>query len=317
MDIREFEEFVPSVLERMRADGYARTTMGTAKWVLGWFADYCHEVEVGDVDEAAVADFCAKRFGFAAGESKLLPTQAAIRKRIADRGFYSEANMRLFSANGNSYIMPVPSSRRAFGDAMAEVWAKGFSRDFQWRGGRKHSRIQWRQTRPEGGDRVIVFRDVEENERCRSNYQRCSTLGGPATPPRGSRRRRRCSGCTSSGPRPSSGPPRCSRRTQAQVGHRDPLPVRRERGRVREPEGRGLLQGAGHGLRDARVRQDPRARHGRREVARRLDDVGARRAAHGSQAQARQEGRLVGPRQLEEEGPRDAQEARLRAGTQA
>lgn len=104
---------------------------------------------------------------------------------LADRGFYSEENMRLFSANGNSYIMPVPSNRRAFGDAMAEVWAKGFSRDFQWRGGRKHSRIQWRQTRLEGGDRVIVFRDVEENERCRFNYQRCIDLGRPGYTPEG------------------------------------------------------------------------------------------------------------------------------------
>lgn len=96
---------------------------------------------------------------------------------LADRGFYSEGNMRLFSSNGNSYIMPVPSNRRAFKDAMAEVWSKGFSRDFQWRGGRRHSRIQFRQTRLEGGDRVIVFRDVEENERCRSDYQRCIDLG--------------------------------------------------------------------------------------------------------------------------------------------
>ena len=82
MDIREFEEFVPGVLERMRADGYSKATMGTAEWVLGWFADFCREEEVGDVDEAAIADFCARRFGFVAGEAKLLPAQAAIRKPL-------------------------------------------------------------------------------------------------------------------------------------------------------------------------------------------------------------------------------------------
>lgn len=102
---------------------------------------------------------------------------------LADRGFYTDENMRLFSSNGNSYIMPVPSGRRAFKDAMAEVWSRGFSRDFQWRGGRRHSRIQFRQTRLEGGDRVIVFRDVEENERCRFNYQRCIDLGRPGYTP--------------------------------------------------------------------------------------------------------------------------------------
>ena len=82
MDIREFESFVPGVLERMRADGYGEATMGTAEWVLGWFLEYCREEGVGDVGEAAVADFCARRFGFAARDSKLLPTQAAIRKPL-------------------------------------------------------------------------------------------------------------------------------------------------------------------------------------------------------------------------------------------
>lgn len=52
------------------------------------------------------------------------------------------------------------------------------SRDFQWRGGRKHSRVQFCQVRLEGGDRVIVFRDVEENERCGSDYQNVANVGG-------------------------------------------------------------------------------------------------------------------------------------------
>ena len=82
MGIREFEELVPDVLERMCAEGYSGATIGTAEWALGWFGDYCREEEVGDVDEAAVADFCAKRFGFVAGGPKLLPTQAAIRKPL-------------------------------------------------------------------------------------------------------------------------------------------------------------------------------------------------------------------------------------------
>ena len=96
---------------------------------------------------------------------------------LADRGFYTEANMRLFSSNGNSFIMPVPSGRRAFKDAMALVSSRGYSREFQWRSGRRHTRVLWRQVRLGGGDRVIVFRDVEENERCRYNYQRCIDLG--------------------------------------------------------------------------------------------------------------------------------------------
>ena len=91
---------------------------------------------------------------------------------LADRGFYNEANMRLFSSNGNSYVMPVPSNRRAFKGAVALVASDGYAGDFQWRSGRKHARVQFREAALPGGDRVIVFRDVEENERCRFNYQR-------------------------------------------------------------------------------------------------------------------------------------------------
>ena len=79
MDVREFEEFVPCVIERMRADGCAEGPIGTAEWVLRWFAEFCREEEVGDVGDDAVADFCARRFGFDAGDAKL-PTRTALRK---------------------------------------------------------------------------------------------------------------------------------------------------------------------------------------------------------------------------------------------
>ena len=79
MDAREFEEFVPCVIERMRADGCAEGPIGTAEWVLRWFAEFCREEEVGDVGDDAVADLCARRFGFDAGDARL-PTRTALRK---------------------------------------------------------------------------------------------------------------------------------------------------------------------------------------------------------------------------------------------
>ena len=82
MDVREFKSFVPGVLERMRADGYCDAAMATAEWSLGLFAAYCEEEGVGDVDSAAVADYCAKRFGIDANGTKLVPAQAAIRKPL-------------------------------------------------------------------------------------------------------------------------------------------------------------------------------------------------------------------------------------------
>ena len=81
MDVREFEEFVPCVIERMRADGCAEGPIGTAEWVLRWLAEFCREEEAGDVGDDAVADFCARRFGFDAGDAKL-PTRTALRKPL-------------------------------------------------------------------------------------------------------------------------------------------------------------------------------------------------------------------------------------------
>ena len=54
MDVREFEEFVPCVIERMRADGCAEGPIGTAEWVLRWFAEFCREEEVGDASMPAM-----------------------------------------------------------------------------------------------------------------------------------------------------------------------------------------------------------------------------------------------------------------------
>ncbi|MBQ9003390.1 MAG: tyrosine-type recombinase/integrase [Eggerthellaceae bacterium] len=82
MDIREFEAFVPGVLERMRADGYSPGTVGTAEWVYGLFADYCKKEGVEQVDEDAAARFLLDRFGFEADEGYLAPPQCAIRKPL-------------------------------------------------------------------------------------------------------------------------------------------------------------------------------------------------------------------------------------------
>ena len=48
MDIRDFKEFVRGALERMRADGYGKATIGNAEWVLTWFLgviDQLYEVK--------------------------------------------------------------------------------------------------------------------------------------------------------------------------------------------------------------------------------------------------------------------------------
>lgn len=93
---------------------------------------------------------------------------------IVDRGFYSEDNLRLFSGNGCSFIIPLPANTNLFKSIMASV---SYTNDFYYRSGKKHARIQYMQRDAGMNRRVIVFKDVEENEKIRFNYQRSIDMG--------------------------------------------------------------------------------------------------------------------------------------------
>lgn len=97
---------------------------------------------------------------------------------IVDRGFYSKGNLDVFAANGNTYIIPVPSNTEIFRMAMG---GDGYADSFCHCGASRRSRIEYRKmelnSKEYPGASVYVFRDVEENERCRFNYMHCLELG--------------------------------------------------------------------------------------------------------------------------------------------
>ena len=93
---------------------------------------------------------------------------------VVDRGFYSKENLALFSANDNAYIIPVPAKTNVFKNAMTGV---KYTDSFYYRFGRKHARIEYMERRISDTEFVYVFRDVDENEKCRFNYQRSIDLG--------------------------------------------------------------------------------------------------------------------------------------------
>ena len=57
---------------------------------------------------------------------------------------------------------------------MAQV---SYTGSFYYRSGKKHSRVQYYERKVSDARRIIVFRDVDENEKCRFNYQRCIDQG--------------------------------------------------------------------------------------------------------------------------------------------
>ena len=93
---------------------------------------------------------------------------------IVDRGFYSAKNLKILSSNDNTYIIPVPSHTDVFKNAMKDV---RYTDSFYYRSGKKHARIEYTSRRLSDSEYVYVFRDIDENEKCRYNYQHCMELG--------------------------------------------------------------------------------------------------------------------------------------------
>ena len=93
---------------------------------------------------------------------------------IVDRGFYSSANLKLLSQNGNTYIIPLPNNVTMFKETMAELKYTDY---FYYRSGKKYARIKCCEKKISENERVLVFQDVDENEKSRFNYLRCIDLG--------------------------------------------------------------------------------------------------------------------------------------------
>jgi len=93
---------------------------------------------------------------------------------IVDRGFYSRENLNRFSENENTYIIPTPANTDAFKTAMDHL---EYTDSFYYRSGKKHARIEYREKRISDTESVYVFRDIDENEKCRYNYQHSMSLG--------------------------------------------------------------------------------------------------------------------------------------------
>ncbi len=99
---------------------------------------------------------------------------------VVDRGFYSEPNLKLLSGNGNPYIVPIPSHLKVFKESMEQL---KYTHYFYYVSGKKHARIQFFERKISDMERVLIFRDVDENEKCRYNYQRCIDQGGKGYTP--------------------------------------------------------------------------------------------------------------------------------------
>lgn len=89
---------------------------------------------------------------------------------LVDRGFYSEAVLDLMSQNGNSYIIPLATNNKHLKRIRETL--QYTSGEFVYRSGRKDSaRVIYYEERINEKTRVIVYKDVDENNSKRKSYK--------------------------------------------------------------------------------------------------------------------------------------------------
>lgn len=92
---------------------------------------------------------------------------------VVDRGFYSTENLKLFSSDGNSYIIPLGKNITACKKAVSNLEIIG---RFMYQRGRKASVVEYKDEIIEG-NRVITCRDLNESAAEQTNYLRHMGMG--------------------------------------------------------------------------------------------------------------------------------------------
>ena len=97
-------------------------------------------------------------------------------KFIVDAGFYSETMISLMSQNGNTYIIPRIKSSKEFKKIKKNLdYSSG---EFVYKSGRKDTaRIVYQEETIDETTRIIVFKDMDENNSKRKSYKQLMDLG--------------------------------------------------------------------------------------------------------------------------------------------
>ena len=97
-------------------------------------------------------------------------------KFVVDRGFYSEEVLGLMSKNGNTYIIPLQTSNKNVKRIKAHLaYTSG---EFVYKSSKKETaRIVYYEEPLDEKTRIIVYKDMDENNSKRKSYQQYMDLG--------------------------------------------------------------------------------------------------------------------------------------------
>ena len=97
-------------------------------------------------------------------------------KFIVDRGFYSKPVLEAMSKDGNCYIIPLPSNNSDF--KRIKKTLAYTSGEFVYKSGKKNcARIVYYEEQIDEAARIIVYKDVDENNSKRKSYKQMMDLG--------------------------------------------------------------------------------------------------------------------------------------------
>ena len=97
-------------------------------------------------------------------------------KFVVDRGFYSEKAIKLMSEKGNCYIIPLPSNSTEFKRIKKNL--EYSSGEFIYHSGNKDSaRIIYYEEQINAVKRIIVYKDIDENNAKRKCYKMLMDMG--------------------------------------------------------------------------------------------------------------------------------------------
>lgn len=97
-------------------------------------------------------------------------------KFIVDRGFYSEPVIELMSKDDNCYIIPVPLNNKHFKRIKSNL--EYSSGEFVYKAGKKNTaRIVYYEEKIDDTTRIIVYKDIDENNSKRKSYKQLMDEG--------------------------------------------------------------------------------------------------------------------------------------------
>lgn len=97
-------------------------------------------------------------------------------KFVVDRGFFSDEVLLLMSANGNCYIIPLQTNNKHV--TRIKKTLQYTSGEFVYKSGKKDSaRIVYYEEQIDDKTRIIVFKDMDENNSKRKSYKQLMELG--------------------------------------------------------------------------------------------------------------------------------------------